>query len=124
MLCVFLMFGCSKNNDQNKLIGTWELTQSYGGWTGIVNYAPGNGNTVSFNNDGQFIQTIVSADTSYKLVYNYKIVKPNECNENLEVTSSIGDPAYLSQFSISRDSLFLSTGACIVDGGTSVYLRK
>ena len=49
-----------KNLDMTSYIGTWELTRSYS--NGIVyifdDYPEGNGNTVTFRDNGTFVKTV------------------------------------------------------------------
>lgn len=125
LLCLLLAISsCKKDNNTNPLLGTWELRQVFGGWTGITNYETGNGNLAVFSDNGQYTRTVVTTDTSYTLVYKYSIVEPDECNENL-LLSSIGDNnGFRQHATVSHDSLFISDGSCIADGNALTYVRK
>ena len=124
ILVLLFMVGCSKNKNANPLIGTWELRQTSGGWTGITNYQPGNGNTVTFRDDNQYTRKVVTHNTSYTLLYKYSIVKSDECRLNLAFMSSSNMIENKQQYSIVHDSLFMSDGSCIADGGSSIYIKK
>ena len=124
MLVFLLMVSCSKNKNANPLTGTWELRRVSGGWTGIINYQSGNGNTVTFSDDNQYTDKVVTHDTSYTLLYKYSITKPDECKLNLNFMSSSNMIENKQHYSVVHDSLFMSDGSCIADGGSSIYVRE
>lgn len=53
------LYACKKDKQNApNVVGTWELRQAFGGNNSgyVVNYAPGNGHTYTFNSDGSFTQ--------------------------------------------------------------------
>lgn len=55
---------------KNSIVGTWELARDEGGNLGIIQYPPGNGNTISFFEAGSFRMdskqaTIIPTGTYY-----------------------------------------------------------
>lgn len=124
LLCLLMIMSCHKDNGYYNLIGTWELAQVSGGWSGIHNYERGNGNIVVFDNNGNYIKKVVTSDTAYTLSYHYRFTKSDGCSTNLEVITEPDNITYLNQAHVSNDSLFISDGLCVADGFNYVYLKK
>ncbi len=82
------LYACHKDKQvAPNIVGTWELRQAFGGNTEgyVINYAPGNGHTYTFNRDGSFTQ-YAGKDTllnhgSYSIKTNAIKVQGIEYNE-------------------------------------------
>lgn len=136
---VFLLFAvavyaisCTKNNElkslQQDLNGTWELTKTFGGWTGEQLYSGGNGNTISFDN-ASYIKQVVSSDTSYSNegVFKLKqIVLP--CGDGQDLITQINfdgvdDGDFGNQLILYNNELSIGSNACLADGFVSYYRK-
>lgn len=126
LFCV-LLISCKKNNEVNKgaYLGKWELTETISnGVIGLLHYEKGNGNTVSFENNGNFTQTIVSADTSYSNIYTYTLEMGNGCETNQSLVPILKLSNGQMQIATIEDTLLsLRPRDCIDLYVTSVYRK-
>ncbi len=60
--CLIILAGCHKSTERpasgnnSDIIGTWEISVVTGGFNGVEHFAPGNGNTITFDTSGRFLQ--------------------------------------------------------------------
>src|SRR4051812_17939034 len=109
---VFLIItGCKKETTgfASKVQGTWELASTDGAWTGHKDYAPGNGNTISFSGN-TYSQKTRSADTTYQYSATFKIYTGKPCDlANEQTLISFDNNEYASSFSLSGEMLTIGT---------------
>ena len=139
ILLVILLAGCKKEKDTTPtedgpgtLIGTWELSKSWGGMSPLTTYAPGNGHELVFDSlTYKMIQKgNLIAEGAYHLVNdayidvnNCSVVPPKDDQPNHIVYQN--DPAgFKRYFEVSSQTLRISTSCIPVDGGVSEYKRK
>lgn len=128
LFCV-LLFSCKKDNEINKnpYLGKWELAKTTSnGFVGIFYYSPGNGNTVSFDNNSKFTQTIVSPDTSYSNTYNYTLERGNRVGCGTEEPSVILLKLSNGQIQVAviQDTLLLLQSRECTDINVATFYRK
>lgn len=122
-------YSCTKENSikaiQFSIIGTWELTRSYSGWTGDTTYPAGNGNTITFRSNGSYTGVVVRPDTSFTVTGNYQIYNDKPCESAPDTTLiSFSDGDYPNIISIKNEELNISDPSyCIADGGGNSYKR-
>jgi hypothetical protein len=88
--------------------GSWELSSETGGIAGVVNYASGNGNTISFFKSGTFRQ--ISAPSLASLTGTYQIIKTGAPDGKDLLVRKYDSPVQTTTDSIiiSNDQLILS----------------
>ncbi|SFQ33250.1 hypothetical protein [Parafilimonas terrae] len=105
------------------LEGTWELISSDGGWSGHHEYARGNGNIFTFN-DNHYSQVIKSTDTTYQYAGTFKIYTGKPCDfAKKQTLIDFDNSGFASSFSLSEGRLTIGTTECIMDGGSSTYKK-
>lgn len=133
LLIIFAVLGlltssCKKTNEisgiKRQLNGTWEITRSYGGWSGEREYSPGNGNTLTFNQDGTFIGKVVSADTSFTVTGTYEVYVDKPCYYEKDTTLiSFSNGEVANVLSVTSNELGIADSPCIADGGSNYYRK-
>ena len=128
MISFCFLFSCKKDNEISKgpYLGTWELTKSLSnGVVGIFYYKEGNGNTISFDNSGNFTRTIVSIDTSYSNHYNYSLDKGKgsgcQVEETVPILNLSNGEVYIA--TIQDTLLSIRSRECIDLGTTNLYRK-
>ncbi len=123
-----LLFSCKKDKEVNNVpySGKWELTKTLSnGVVGIFYYKEGNGNTVLFDNSGNFARTIVSVDTSYSDQYTYRLEKGkgNGCQveETVPILKLSNGEVYIA--TIQDTLLSIRSRECIDLGTTNLYRK-
>ncbi len=125
---IMLFAGCAKNNTlflQQQLAGRWELTRTVGGWSGIHDYEPGNGNTIFFD-EKTYTRHYVYTDTSFVKQGTYALYRSKiPCGNEDEVTLINFDDAPLGDLAdvitVSAGQLTIGSSPCVADGETSYY---
>ena len=124
-------FGCKKDSAlkslQQQLSGTWELTKTFGGWSGETGYLPGNGNTIAFEKNN-YTKHFVSADTSYTMQGVYGLYENKlPCDSRQQITQIVFDSTtngdFAEKITISNGELSIGNSECIADGSMSFYRR-
>jgi len=119
LLCIMFSFGCKKKNElESKYYGKWELSYTYGGFSGIkTDYPKGNGNIISFAGKNYEMYT------NNKLVKSgtFSVVKAHSNIEQREVDKIVYDGEVGNIISL-NDNL-LSFGMDAYDGGSSTYIK-
>ncbi len=127
---LIIVAGCKKDSslkiDNQQLIGKWELTKSFGGWSGEKKYEPGNGNTISFAGSNS-VQHFAYNDTSFTTTATYTIYQGKPCEFAAETTLihfKIADNyEYDNDFSLANGELAIGSTQCIADGSTNYYRK-
>lgn len=122
---------CTKETSNTQLqkdvAGTWELSKAYVYTNvegGVIAYAPGNGNTILFSNGAQFTKTVVNDDTTYTIKGKCTFREEDNCGINLSVKTDNSTDTYDYHITVHQDSLIMSSGSCIADAPSYIYLRK
>ena len=130
LIAILFFAACKKDNVtmqlQQDIVGSWELSKAYvliNVPGGVIDYAPGNGNTITFGNDGHLSQTVVNADTTYTITGKYTLKKEDNCGINLIIKDNSGE-TITNQISVHLDTLNMGFGNCIADAPSYVYLRR
>ena len=91
-IILILIAGCKKETAglTADLKGTWELISTDGEWSGHHDYAPGNGNTFTFNGDN-YAQHVIIADSTYHYAGTFSIYTGKPCDGAGEQTLIIFD---------------------------------
>ena len=129
---IISVFALSCNKTDNSIVsgkglqGTWELTKSYGGWVGMRDYPPGNGNTITFTST-TYTQHFVNADSSFSVSGDYIIHYGKPCGNssqgsiiNFDTNTSSDDGQVIS---ITNGMLKIESPSCWIDGGGSTYRK-
>lgn len=122
---LFVVAGCNKevNTLNDDLQGKWELKKSFSGWGGSYDYAPGNGNTISFNGNS-FTQEIKTMDTAYTIHGSFSIHKDKPCaSAQAQWLINMNDDLFENSFRIDNHELSIGATECIADGGSSIYRK-
>ena len=96
---------------------------SFSGWSGHVEYDPGNGNTISFNGN-IYHQKIKTGDSTYQYSGTFVIYTDKPCdfaNEQTLIKFNDSEPA--SSFSLSNGKLIIGATECMADGSTLTYRK-
>jgi hypothetical protein len=125
LLIIFSGSACEKTNEMTtSLIGTWEITRSYGGWSGEQHYNAGNGNTLTFKTDGTFIGKVANADTSFTVTGTYEVYEGKPCGTTIDTTLiSFSNSDFTNVLSLKNNELGISDSYCIMDGGSNFYRK-
>lgn len=123
ILCFTFINSCKKENFRKKFTGKWEYVTFVGYPFNFPSYSPGNGMIIEIGKDGSFKR--FAHDT---LIFkgSYTIVEKKECQGNQKLLFfKTNDPSFNNDNSIEMqgDSLFLSSAACLADGGSAIYRR-
>lgn len=129
LITAVLLSGCDKNNSitmSKGLTGTWELTKTYGAWGGTHEYAPGNGNTLTFTTT-TYTRQYKNADTSYAISGDYIIHYGKPCADSFEGSIINFDTTIPSDqglvISIVNGILTIETPPCFIDGSSGTYRK-
>jgi hypothetical protein len=125
-ICLLVMVvSCKKESAglTNDLQGKWELMSYDGGWVGHLDYAPGNGNTYTFNGNN-FTQQYKNPDTTIQTSGSFKIYKGKPCDFASEQTLiEFMNNSFPSSYSLTDGKLRIGSTECIADGGISTYIK-
>jgi len=117
--------GCKKESGSltHDLQGTWELASIDGAWVGHRDYAPGNGNTFSFNGN-TYSGKIKTVDTAYQYSGTFIIYTAKPCDFAREQTLiKFDNNVDASSLTLSNGKLTIGTTECIADGEAFHYNR-
>lgn len=110
------MVSCKKTDTdlplEQAVIGKWELRNSFCGWGGFTNFPAGNGTTITFNSNGQYIATGTRTDSG---VYRLS-TRTNGQGQIENVLHLGGNWNQEFRFSVTGNTFKLDENAFIYDG--------
>jgi hypothetical protein len=118
LLLLVLLLSCKKTEVtiQDRIIGKWELRKTSSGWTGTINYSPGNGYITEFTETTYSTYNNAQLDDSGF----YTIIKDTVSNKDRIIYNGVvSQPKTF--ISITDNKLSFSIN--IIDAGGSVYER-
>lgn len=119
---------CKKENEpgdlQNEIAGTWELEKNICGLCTfpLINYPPGNGNTITLSPDGSYER---KKQDTLLVKGTWSALNSKECSPagDRALIINEGSTATLMFIKISTDKLELSTPYCYTDYNATTYRR-
>jgi hypothetical protein len=142
-LLMTTLFACKKNKDHNddlkkELVSIWELAETSSAMGPMKTYGPGNGNTLSINNDDTYAyykdETVMMEHGNYTIVPDTSVEK-EVCLVNLkdkyknrfEITNVTPIPtvmAFKTFFYVEGDKLYMIGGCYAYDAGSLRVYRR
>ncbi len=127
LLALLIMFAssCTKEKIKRQLYGTWELQSSVQNEPGRVTakYQPGNGTYIELKPNGtinRYENAALRSSETFKIIKK----KVTQCESPQENYWAIEyESEYDEQIEVDGDMLKLSTAPCLMDGGSSTYVR-
>lgn len=121
LLVSFLSCRKDIKNLKKDISGTWEIEKNIN-YSGIINYAPGNGNTIVLSSNGSF-ERFENGSSVFKGSYTLKRKEDCQSRED-DILFSTNEPNSTAFYTrIENEELIFNTPNCYADGNTAYYVK-